>query len=203
MSNVKKQTEPITINSTVDSLFRDLHTTLAGAVAKLEAERDKLEEESQGIQAAANELKLLLPAKAREAERAADVLLLAGKPAEAQAKRKEQQQAERAPAEMEQRCRAITVRCGQIASEKEAIARRVFQEWYPELRAGLLAEQTAMCDALDSAWTGIVRYAGETGTDGIGGIIRGSMENDLTADDRGPERALYGRLVSWFGGRQR
>ena len=55
------------------------------ATAKLESERDKLEEESQGIQAAANELKLLLPAKAREAERAADVLLLAGKPAEAQA----------------------------------------------------------------------------------------------------------------------
>ena len=190
------------ITVTVDSLLQQLHTTLAGAVAKLEAERDKLEEESQGIQAAANELKLLLPAKAREAERAADVLLLQGKSQEAAAKIKEQQQAERAPAEMEQRCRAITVRCGQIEAEKEAIARRCFAEWYPRLRAALVAEQTAMVDALDAAWTGIVRFSGETGTGGISGIITASMENDLTARDRGPERAIYGRLVDWFGGRQ-
>jgi DNA repair exonuclease SbcCD ATPase subunit len=193
---------PITITSTVDSLLQQLHTTLAGAVAKLEAERDKLEEESQGIQAAANELKLLLPAKAREAERAADVLLLQGKSQEAAAKIKEQKQAERAPAEMEQRCRAISARIGEIASEKEAIARRCFSEWYPRLRAALILEQTALVDALDAAWTGIVRFSGETGTGGIGGILKASMENDLTARDQGPERAIYGRLVSWFGGRQ-
>jgi hypothetical protein len=202
MSNVKKQTEPTTINSTVDALLRDLRTTLSAAVAKLESERDALEQESAAIQTASHELRLLLPAKGREAERAADVLLLAGKPAEAQAKRKEQQQAERAPAEMEQRCRAITVRCGQIEAEKEAIARRCFSEWYPRLRAALVEEQLSMCDALDSAWVGIQRFAGETGTGGISGIITASMENDLTARDRGPERAIYGRLVDWFGGRQ-
>jgi hypothetical protein len=187
MSNIKKQTEPITINSTVDSLLQQLHTTYTTATAELADERDKLEEESQGIQAAANELKLLLPAKAREAERAADVLLLAGKPAEAQAKRKEQQQAERAPAEMEQRCRTIAARIDQIASMKEAIARRCFAEWYPRLRAALVAEQLAMCDALDSSWTGIVRFAGAHGLAGQpGGIITASM-----------------RLVDWFGGRRR
>jgi hypothetical protein len=190
------------ITVTVDSLLQQLHTTLAGAVAKLEAERAELEEESQGIQAAANELKLLLPAKGREAERAADVLLLQGKSQEAAAKIKEQQQAERAPAEMEQRCRTIVVRCGQIEAEKEAIARRCFAEWYPRLRAALVAEQLAMVDALDAAWTGIVRFSGETRTGGIGGVIKASMENDLTARDQGPERAIYGRLVSWFGGRQ-
>jgi hypothetical protein len=185
--------------STVDSLLQQLRTTLAGAVAKLEAERDKLEEESQGIQAAANELKLLLPAKAREAERAADVLLLQGKSQEAAAKIKEQKQAERAPAEMEQRCRAITVRIGEIASEKKAIARRCFAEWYPRLRAALVAEQLAVCDALDSAWVGLCRYAGDHGIDGIGGVIKANMQSDLTALDRGPERVLYERLVSWFG----
>jgi hypothetical protein len=143
-----------------------------------------------------------LPAKAREAERAADVLLLAGKPAEAQAKRKEQQQAERAPAEMEQRCRAIVVRCDQIEAAREAIARRCFAEWYPKLRAALVAEQQTLCDALDSSWTGIVRFAGAHRIDGIGGVIKASMENDLTARDQGVERPLYGRLVSWFGGRR-
>ena len=89
--------EPITV--TVDSLLRELRTTYAEAVSGLNVERVNLENESQGILKAADELKLLLPAKAREAERAADALLLAGKHEAAQAKRDEQQQAEAAPAE--------------------------------------------------------------------------------------------------------
>jgi len=57
---------------------------------------------------------------------------------------------------------------------------------------------------LDAAWSGICRYAGDHGLAAQpGGIITASMENDMTARDRGPERALYGRLVSWFGGRTR
>ena len=67
----------------------------------------------------------------------------------------------------------------------------------PEVAAKLsISEKTVW------AWAGIVRYAGETGTGGIGGIIKGSMENDMTARDQGPERAIYGRLVAWFGGRR-
>jgi alkanesulfonate monooxygenase SsuD/methylene tetrahydromethanopterin reductase-like flavin-dependent oxidoreductase (luciferase family) len=194
---------PITITSTVDSLLQQLHTTLAGAVAKLEAERAALEADSQGILKTANELRLPLPAAAREAQRQADKLLLAGKPEEAAAKYAKQRQAESAPGKLEDRRRTIAVRIIEIASEKEAIARRCFAEWYPRLRAALVAEQLAMVDALDAAWTGIVRFSGETGTGGIGGVIKASMENDLTARDQGDERAIYGRLVDWFGGRQR
>ena len=188
-----------TINVTTDSLLQQLRTTLAAAVAKLEAERDKLEEESQGIQAAANELKLLLPAKAREAERAADVLLLAGKPAEAQAKRKEQQQAERAPLEMEQRCHTISVRLWEIVSEKKVIARHVFQEWLPRFREALVEEQRTMCDGLDLAWEGVQRFALETGIQ-----LPGKTESDLTAREIGPEKPIFERLMNWFGrwGRQ-
>jgi len=204
MSN-KKQTEPIepiTIVSTVNELLQQLRDSYTAAVAKLEAERDALEQESQGIQAAANKLRIPLPAQAREAQRQADKLLLAGKPEEAAAKYAKQRQAESAPGKLEDRRRTIAVRIGEIASEKEAIARRCFAEWYPRLRAGLLAEQTAMCDALDSAWVGLCRYAGDHGIDGIGGVIKASMENDLTARDRGAERTLCGRLVDWFGGRR-
>ena len=201
MSN-KKQTEPITITSTVDALLQQLRDSYTTATAKLASERAKLEEESAAIQAASQELRLLLPAKARETERAADVLLLAGEPEAAQAKREEQQSAERAPAKLEQRRRAIAVQCDQIEAAREAIARRVFADWFPELRGALVAEQLALVDALDAAWTGIVRFSGETGTGGIGGILKASMENDLTARDQGPERAIYGRLVSWFGGRR-
>jgi erythromycin esterase-like protein len=191
------------ITEIVTTKLQELRTTFAAATLALDTERDKLEEESSEIRAASNELKLLLPAKAREAERAADVLLLAGKPAEAQAKRKEQQSAERAPAEMEQRCRAITVRCGQIEAEKEAIARRVFAEWYPKLRAALVAEQLESVTALDKARDGIARWAGERGLAAQpGGILKALWEDDLTASDRGPERPLFERLRIWFGGRQ-
>jgi alkanesulfonate monooxygenase SsuD/methylene tetrahydromethanopterin reductase-like flavin-dependent oxidoreductase (luciferase family) len=190
------------ITVTVDSLLQQLHTTLAGAVAKLEAERAELEAESQGILETANDLKQKLPAAAREAQRQADVLLLAGEPEAAAAKYAKQRQAESAPAKLEDRRRTIAVRCGQIAAEEEAIARRVYDQWYPGLHAALVAEQLSMCDALDAAWTGIVRYAGETGTGGIGGIIKANLENDMTARDHGEEKPLYGRLVSWFGGRR-
>ena len=190
------------ITVTVDSLLQQLHTTLAGAVAKLEAERAELEAESQGILETANDLKQKLPAAAREAQRQADVLLLAGEPEAAAAKYAKQRQAESAPAKLEDRRRTIAVRCGQIAAEEEAIARRVYDQWYPGLHAALVAEQLSMCDALDAAWTGIVRSAGETGTGGIGGIIKANLENDMTARDHGEEKPLYGRLVSWFGGRR-
>jgi ABC-type transporter Mla subunit MlaD len=202
MSNVKKQTEPITITSTVNDLLQQLRDSYTAAVAKLESERDVLEQESATIQTAANELRIPLPAQAREAQRQADKLLLAGKPEEAAAKYALQRQAESAPGKLEQRCRAISARIGEIASEKEAIARRVYDQWYPGLHATLVAEQTAMCDALDSAWVGIQRYAGETGTGGIGGIIKANSENDLTARDHGEEKPIYGRLVDWFGGRR-
>jgi hypothetical protein len=192
--------EPITV--TVDSLLQQLRETYAAATSKLDGERTALEEESRAIQTAAYELRLLLPAKARTAERDADALLLAGKPKEAQAKREEQRQAEAAPAKMEERRGTISARIGQIEAEKEAQARRCFAEWYPRLRAALVAEQAAMCDALDSAWVGIQRFAGAHGIDGIGGVIKASMENDLTARDRGAERTLCGRLVDWFGGRR-
>jgi hypothetical protein len=192
--------EPITV--TVDSLLQQLRDSYAAATSKLDGERTALEEESQAIQTAAYELRLLLPAKARTAERDADALLLAGKPKEAQAKREEQRQAEAAPAKMEERRGTISARIGQIEAEKEAQARRCFAEWYPRLRAALVAEQLSMCDALDASWVGICRYAGDRGLAGQpGGILTAGLENDLTARDRGPERAIYGRLVDWFGGR--
>jgi hypothetical protein len=168
----------------------------------LASERAELEAESQGILETANDLKQKLPAAAREAERQADKLLLAGKPEEAAAKYEKQKQAESAPGKLEDRRRAIVVRCDQIEAAREAIARRCFAEWYPKLRAALVAEQLAMCDALDAAWASIVRFSGETGTGGVGGILKASMENDLTARDHGEEKPIFQRLVEWFGGRR-
>jgi hypothetical protein len=193
------QIEPITV--TVDSLLQELRTTFAAATSGLNAEREGLEKESAAIQTAADELRLLLPAKAREAERAADVLLLDGKREEAQAKREEQQQAESAPAEMEQRRGAIAVRLGEIEAEKRDTARRVFKEWFEELRTPLVEEQRTLIAALDNAWAGIQAFAIETGGHQWNHpLITSGTSGDLTARDIGPEKITFLKLLEWFGG---
>jgi hypothetical protein len=202
MSEVIDSTESEPITSTVGFLLEELRTTYHAAVSNLESERAALEEESQGIQTAADELRLLLPAKAREAERAADVLLLEGKTEDAQAKREEQQQAERAPAEMEQRRGAIAARLTAIDAEKRNHARRVFQEWFPELREALVAEQREMVSALDSAWDGCNAFAIETGTQERPALVTHNTRSDLTARETGPEKTTFLRLLDWFGGRR-
>jgi hypothetical protein len=191
--------KPFTV--AVDSLIQELRTTYADAVSELNAERGTLEEESQGIQAKSDELKLLLPAQAREAQRQADVLLLAGQHEEAQAKRDEQQHAERAPEQLVQRQREIATRLEAIDTEKKAIARRVFQAWLPGLREALVEEQRIMCEALDNAWGGIQTFASETGTIGLPySLITANLRSDMTAREHGPERATFERSQEWFGG---
>jgi septum formation inhibitor MinC len=191
------------ITVTVDSLLQELRTTYTGAVATLDKERLDLQGESEEIQKAADELRLLLPAKARAAERAADDLLLKGKHEEAQAKRREQQQAEAAPAEMEQRRRAIADRIEAINSEKRDIARSVFREWFPGLRDPLVAEQRELCLALDNAWAGIQGFAQETGAHELQRpLVTANLRGDLTAREHGPEKTTFLRLLEWFGGRQ-
>src|ERR1035437_349868 len=195
------QIEPITV--TVDSLLQELRRTFAAATSGLNAEREGMEKESAAIQTAADDLRLLLPAKAREAERAADVLLLEGKREEAQAKREEQQQAESAPAEMEQRRRAIAVRIGEIEAETRDPARRVFAESFPGLRVALVEEQRMLCAALDSADIGLHARALETGTQvRPHPLVTDGIRSDLTARERGPEKITFLKLLEWFGGRR-
>ena len=190
------------ITEIVASQLEELRTTHANAVAGLNAERAALESESQELQTKADQLKRLLAATARRAERDADALLLAGKHEAAQAKRDEQQQAEAAPAEMEQRRATIAGRIEAIDSEKRAIARRVFEGWFPSFRAPLVAEQRELCLALDNAWEGIQRFAQETGTiEQSRSLITANLRGDLTAREHGEEKTIFMRLLEWFGGR--
>jgi hypothetical protein len=202
MSTVKQQTEPITITSTVDELLQQLRDSYTAAAETLEKERADLESESEGILKKANELRLPLPAQAREAQRQADKLLLAGKPEEAAAKYALQRQAESVPGKLEDRRRTIAARIYQISDQKEAQARRVFNEWYPSLRAALVGEQLAMVDALDKGRDEIAHFAVAHGLAQVGGVLKTGWEGDLTARDRGSERPLFERLRIWFGGRR-
>jgi len=183
-----------TISSTVNALLQELRTLYTAATATLDAERAALEADSQKTLKTAHELRLPLPAQAREAQRQADKLLLAGKPEEADAKYALQRLAERAPAEMERRASAISARLWEIVSEKKVIARHVFQEWLPRFREALVEEQRTMCDGLDLAWEGVQRFALETGIQ-----LAGGTSNDLTAREHGPEKVIFERLMNWFG----
>lgn len=204
MSEVNEQVESIeSITEIVDSWIRDLHEIYDAATCELDAERDALEEESQGLQAAADELKLLLPAKAREAAREADALTIAGDNEAAKVKLAEASEAANAPAAMSGRQQEISGRLSAIRGEKEAEARSVFEEWFPELREALVGEQRELCEALSSAWSGIQRFAIETGTQDLRRpLASGRIRSDLTARETGPEKPVFKKLLDWFGGRR-
>lgn len=185
----------------VSELLEQFHTTNDAAVSGLESERANLENESQGLLKAAEDLRPFLPAQAREAQREADALLLAGKRKEAEARYAEQQRAEAAPAEWETRRAAIAARLKQIEAEQKAIARRVFQDWFPALRAVLLEDQGELVEAMDFAWEGVLKIAAllPTFPDGQSTVISENLRNDLWARDSGEEKILFRNLRAWFG----
>ena len=182
------------VQTTVNALLQELRTLYTAATATLDAEYTDLEKDSQGILKTANKLKRVLEAQARESQRLADKLLLAGDSAGAQAMQDKQRAAERAPLELERRASTISARLWEIVSEKKVIARHVFQEWLPRFREALVEEQRRMCDGLDLAWDGVQRFALETGIQ-----LPGDTEADLTARERGPEKPIFERLMDWFG----
>jgi septal ring factor EnvC (AmiA/AmiB activator) len=189
--------EPITV--TVDSLIQELYRTYAEAVSGLNVERGTLESESEAIQAKSDELKLLMPAQAREAQRQADVLLLAGKHEEAQTKREAQAKAERAPADLEQRRATIAERIEAIASEKGAIKLRVFAEWFPRFRVPLVKQQQTLCEVLDAALAAIKGFESEPDAKLPRSLITANTPSDLVAREHGPEKPIFLKLREWFG----
>src|SRR5271157_3509984 len=132
------QVESLTdrINSAFDDAMAALlelrDRQYADAIAPLEAERESLGREWAGISEAKRNLEAILPAKTREAQRAADALLLKGKRAAAESRLREAQAAQAAPAQMEERLVNLSARIESIRAEKRNIARSVFEKWFAE-----------------------------------------------------------------------
>jgi chromosome segregation ATPase len=98
---------------------------------------------------------------------------------------------------------ACDERMGALREKQRQIARRIFEEAFPEIRKPLVAAQQALCDLLDGVWDDLERYQSETGLQGSvqpyrRGLLIPELRADLTARDRGPEGTLYQRLVGWF-----
>ncbi|MGA2250996.1 hypothetical protein [Terracidiphilus sp.] len=185
----------------VSARLEQFSATYDAAVSGLESECANLENESQGLLKAAEDLRLVIPAQAREAQREADALLLAGKCKEAEARYAEQQRAEAAPSVMEKRRGAIAARLEAIQDEKRTIGRRIFKEWFPGLRAVLLEDQRELVEAMDSAWEGVLKIAALLPTlpGGQSAVISENLRNDLWARDSGEEKILFRNLRAWFG----
>lgn len=126
----------------IKSAFDDALATLiakrdqqyADGIKPLDAEQAALVEEHASIGEAAENLRELLPAREREAQREADGLIVSGQLQEAKAKITEMEQARHAPVAMNERQREISARIHEIDAEKKAIAKRVFEEWYGQLQ---------------------------------------------------------------------
>ena len=194
-----------TLQAAFDILIERRETAYADAIVPLNAERESLAREYTAIDEAAHNLKDILPAKRREAQRAADALLLEGKREEAEAKVAEAQQAADAPAAMNERQREISARIEEIESEKRSIARTIFEKWLteevqPVVRAGEHALFITLLDGLENS---LYTYQESTGTGTSGNrqrpLIHQGTIAGLTADERSPEWQAGTR---WYGGRR-
>lgn len=95
-------------------------------------------------------------------------------------------------------------RVGALREKQRQLARRIFEESFPEIRKPLVAAQQALCDLLDGVWDDLERYQSETGLQGSvqpyrRGLLIPELRADLTARDKGSEGELFQRLLQWFG----
>lgn len=188
-----------TLQGAFDILVERRDTAYADAIGGLESEAAELRKEYAAIEKAAGDLAAVLPAQAREAQRQADVLLLAGKHQEAQAKLAEQREAETAPAIMKARQRAISARLEQVAGEKQAIAKTVFEQFYLEAQQIVRAVETGFFVALlDGLERDSYDFQQRTGIP-TNPILQQNRLAGLTA----PERSIEWRTgQKWYKGRR-
>jgi len=191
------------LQSAFNTLIERRDRRYEAAIEPLDAERDTLEQESASIKEARADLERLAPAKAREAQRAADVLLLAGKDEEAEAKLAEGAAAADAPKALEQRRMAIEARIAEIDSEKQAAARRIFRTWHEDCKTIIRPiEHGLFVVILDGVQQSFFDFQTLTNTGGDGvlnTLFRLGDITDLTAGERSPEWTSGSR---WYGGRR-
>jgi len=179
-----------TLEAAFDLLLDRRDRQYAAAIKPLDKEAEQLAQESTAISEAAQNLEALLPAKAREAQRQADVLLLAGKGEEAQAKIAEAREAASAPQTMTQRQREITARVEAIEAEKSEVKARCDEAFYSEAQQIVRATErgffTVLMDGIEEVL--LPTHLGRNTNTWL----------NLTCDTRSPE---WRSGTKWYGGR--
>lgn len=186
-----------------DFLIQRRETALAAAFAPLDAEAERLRMEYGAIEEAAHSLELLLPATAREAQREADALLLAGKADEAEAKMKAAQEAANAPEAMRSRQQELAIRINTIEENKRDVAKRVFDTWYAECQSIVRsAERGLFIVLLDGLRDSFLDFESRAcpPRDVANQMVKSFHILDLTADAKSPE---WNAASRWYTGRGR
>jgi len=191
-------------DQTFATLIERRDSRYASEIAPLDTEREALLREDEAIQEATANLAKTLPARARQASREADVLLLAGKNEEAEKKLAEAQEAERAPAAIAAQRGEISARVAVLDEEKRAIARRIFGEWYSDVQHVIRpAEHGLFIVLLDGFQSSFSEFQNQTATgpDAWGrtpGLFNQSHISGLAAAEQSAEGQAGRR---WYGGR--
>jgi uncharacterized protein YsxB (DUF464 family) len=194
-----------TVAEAYNALLEGREAQLAAEIAPLDAEKEILTKEYIDIQTAAENLKALLPAQERQAQREADELLCAGRAELAQVKIAEAKQAAEAPSAMEKRRQEINARLEAIADERQAVARHVFSEWYVQLQTIIRSTEHALfVQLLDTSKAEMYRFQdrhdlGATLERPFGGLVTDGHLQNLTSDEQSPEWQAGHRF---YGGRE-
>ena len=197
------------VEAAFDLLHERLEAARASAVAPLEGERESLAREYAALEEAKRNLEALLPAQAREAQRAADALLIKGKRGAAESRLREAQAAQAAPAQMEERLVNLSARIESIRAEKRNIARSVFEKWFAEEAQPVIraVENGLFITLLEGLTKSCYEFQDRTET---GGSVPGEVPyriplitptrfSVLTADEKSPE---WKASQKWYGVRR-
>ena len=204
-NEIQEMTDQISsiFKNTLATLIEKRDSRYAEAIAPLEAERETLTVEYNDILTAAHNLEKLLPAKAREAQRKADELLLAGKDKEAEAKLAEAEQATNAPDAMAYRRQKINDRIEAIGHEMRDAAKRIFNEDYPLAQQVVRAAECGVfCTLLDGLVASFYDFQTRTNTGPSAdqketAMVRQFNLSNLTAPERSAE---WRSSQTWYGG---
>lgn len=206
-TEIQETAEEITrvLKAAFDNLIRRRDTAFAVASAPLDAEIAALQQEHAAIGTAARNLAEVLPAKSRVAQAEADKLTVAGKHEAAAVKLTEAEEARNEPARMSARQNEISARIAAIASEKQGIARGIFEGWFAECQAVVrAAERGLFCTLLDGLRASFYEFQERTDTGGTlekpySFLIKESHLSNLTAPERSEEWNSGSR---WYSGRR-
>jgi hypothetical protein len=180
-----------TIEGAYDFVLERRDIALAAAFKPLDAEERALRIEYGDIEEARVNLERLLPAKAREAARQADVLTVAGDHEAAQAKLCEAREAADAPKKMTERQLEISARIEVIEELRKDAARGIFETWHADLLLVARAvEHGHFIDVLDRARAEMYAYEQRHGlqrTTKKPALVRLRHLLDLTSPERSEE----------------
>jgi len=198
-----------TLETAYDVLVERLEAARASAVAPLEGEIESLAREYASLEEAKRNLESLLPAKAREAQRGADALLIKGKRGAAESRLREAQAAQAAPAQMEERLLKLAARIESVRADKRNVARSVFEKWFAEEAQPVIraVEHGLFITLLEGLTKSCYEFQDRTET---GGSVPGEIPYriplitptrfaSLTAGEKSPE---WRASQKWYGVRR-